>query len=837
MLPVVQLDNKGLFTYPNPLSQVPPGALTVAQNIVIDRPGIAETRRGYDFYGTSLPSAAAKAFVYMNRLIWYCSGGQLVYDSDGAGTWVTYSGLFSPPTNGFINSTQSNQNFYFTTNNGVYKIDSLTGTPKKAGAPEGLDVSTTLGSSGTGTAIVTNSQVAYAIVWGYLDANNNLVLGSPTEWNFVINTTGSPQDVTITTTIPDEVTTDYFVQVYRTAGTSSSSIVPGNTFQLAVQYTPTSTDITNKFVSIVDSTPDTLLGAYLYTADGQPSNLPNTPPPLCQDVTTFNAMTFYINFSTKEQATFTLASAGASLGIQIDDTFTITDQDTSTSRTYTAKGANNFPLRQFKVDTSGTIAFNIDATARNLVSAINQDPGNTLWYAYYQTGTNVLPGGIILKARNLQTGKFFLNSSRTTCWTPTIPTSGQTYISDNTSSPNSFIVSKVAQPEAVPVAYTFPVQSGNLSIILYRALALQDALYLFTNGGVYRVTGTDPTTLQVILFDSSANIVGLETAVILNNSIYYYSTQGICSVSSGGNQIVSRNVERDVIQLSVLSNFSSLAFGCSYESDRKYLLFSPTNASDVSAQQQFVYNWITTAFTIWNRDCPAAIVNPSTNKLYMADSDGNVFQERKSFTNSDYSDEARSITINSIDTTNDTFSLADSSNVNVGDIIQQTVSGTQYSTQVVSNNIILGIIGIEDASNFATGTATDYRSIVTKIRYAPLTCGFASHLKRIGNWKFSFSNANFRSITASFITDIYQASETATLTPLIQGGWGTEATGWGTIPWGLSLVSEQVIPCNPTRNTAYGRWWIIDLNLTQAFTSMALDGLMCSFDVVSVRGR
>lgn len=835
MLPVVQLDNKGLYTYANILSQVPPGAMTVAQNVVIDKPGIVETRRGFEFYGDSLPSYAVKAFVYMSRLIYYCTAGELAYDSDGAGTWVSYSGTFSPPSGNFINSTQANGNFYFTTNNGVYKLDSLTGTPKQAGAPEGLDV--TLASAGAGSAVVTNSQVAYALVWGYLDANDNLILGAPTQWNFFINTSGSTEDVTITTTIPQTVTTSYFVQVYRTAGTSSSSIVPGNTFQLAAQYTPNNTDISNKYVTITDSTPDTLLGAYLYTADGQPSNFPNTPPPLCQDISTFNGMTFYLNFSTAQQATFTLASAGAPNGIQVNDTFKIIDQDTLTTRTYTAKGSNNFASQQFKVDTSGTIAQNIDNTARNLTSAINQDTGNTLWYAYYQTGTNVLPGAIILKARNLQTGAFYLQSSRTTAWTPVLPSSGSTYISSNTTSPNSFIVSKSAQPEAVPIAYTIPVQSGNISIQLFRGLALQDALYLFTNAGVFRVTGSDPTTLQVVLFDSSAELVGLQTPQILNNSIYYYSTQGICSVSSGGNQIVSRNVERDVIQLSVLSNFTSLAYGCSYESDRKYYLFSPTNGSDTLAQESYVYNWITTAFTLWSRAASSAIVNPSTQKLYVTDGLGNVFQERKSFSNVDYADESYSITINSISTSGSTFTLASSANVMIGDIIQQTVSGEQFSTQITSNNIGTGVIGVSTTTGFTTGAATDYRSISTLVQYCPITAGFPLNMKRASNWKFAFSNANFSDISVSFTSDIYLSPEAVSLAPVTVGGWGTEPGGWGTVPWGVSQIPEQLIPCNPTPNTAYARWWIVKLALTQAFTSLALDGIMCAFDIVSTRGR
>lgn len=835
MLPVVQLDNKGLFTYPNPLSQVPPGAMAIAQNVVCDRPGVVETRRGFDFFGDQLPSAAVKAFTYMARTLWYCFNGELAYDSDGAGTWVQYSGTFSPPAGSFLNSTQSNGSFFFNTNNGVYKIDELTATPRQAGGPEGLDV--TLAVSGVGTAVPTNSQVAYALVWGYVDANDNLILGAPTQWAYYVNTSGATNDISVVTTIPAGVTTDYFVQIYRTAATSSSSIVPGNTFQLAVQYTPTAGDIVNKYVTVVDQTPDSLLGAFLYTADGQPANLPNTPPPLSLDITTFNSMTFYINFTTLQQATFTLAAVGGTAGIANNDTFTITDQGGAGARTYTAKAASDYTLQQFGRVTVGTIAQQIDGTARNLVAAINQDSGNTLWYAYYQTGTNILPGGIILKTRNLQSGAFYLNSSRTTCWTPVLPVAGQDYISSNTSSPDSFMVSKVSQPEAVPVAYTIPVQSGNITIQLYRGLALQDALYLFSNGGVFRVTGSDPTNLQVILFDSSALLVGLQTPVILNNSIYYYATQGICNVSSGGNQIISRNIERDVISLANLSNFTSLAFGCAYESDRKYFLFSPSNSADDLSTQEYVYNWITTAFTTWVLSAGAAIVNQSTNKMYFSDGNGNVFQERKSLSNTDYADQEIAITINSIDTALGQFTLADSTDVLIGDTIQQTVLGTQYTTQVTGNNTTTGVIDVSDTDGFATGAAADFRSITTLIQFTPITCGFPNNLKRFSNWKFAFTNANFDELTVSFASDLSPAFEAVTISPINSGGWGAEPGGFGSTPWGVTAANEQFIPCNPTLNTAYARYIIIKMALSQAFTSLSLDGLTGSFDVVSNRGR
>ena len=831
MLPIVQLENKGLFTYANLLSQVPPGSMTVARNVVIDRPGIVETRRGFNFYGTALSNYAVQGFIYDTRLIWYQHNGTLTYDSDGAGTWVNYAGSYFPPTNAFIESTQANGNFYFTTNNGVYKLSSLTGTPQPSGIPAGLDISAVI--SGTGTAVLNNSAVAYLVIFGTLDSNNNLILGAPSEYFVLINTSGSTQNVNITATLPSTLTTADFIQVYRTPNTMSATVLPGNNYQLIIEHQLTSGDIAAKFVTLNDAVPDALLGADAYTDDGQPSNLPNTVPPLALDICTYQGMTFYFNFSTTQTSDITLDSVGAPNGLQIGDTISITDNTSSVTYTYTAASTNNFAIRQFAIVTGGTIGQNIDGTARNLVAAINQDPGNTLFYAYYVSTATSLPGQIQLQARNLQQITFYINSSRATPWTPQIPAAGMSYISSNNVLPGSFVVSKVNQPEAVPLAYTIPIQTGDINTIIYRGLALQDAVYVFTNAGVFRITGTDPTTLQVLLFDSSAILVGLQTPQILNNSIYYFSTQATCNVSSGGNQIVSRPIERDELQLSVLPNFGSLAYGVSYESDRKYFLFSPTVSSDTLATQSYVYNWITQAFTLWDRPCTAAIVNPAIQKLYVTDQYGNVFQERKSFTNADFADQQYTITIVSTNPTLETITVTSASNVEIGDVIVQTVGINQYQTQVT--NIAGNVLTVLNAIGFAAGTATDYRSIVTQIQYCPITCGFAEYLKKILSYQFMFENPNFSTIPVQMSTDLYALPETVNLVPITTGQWGTFP--WGASPWGVTIPPEQLIPTWPTPNTVIGHWFIIEMTLTQAFTSLALNGLSATFDIVSTRGH
>ena len=44
----LKLKIRGLYTHPNDLSEVPDGALAIADNIVIDEESVAASRRGFD---------------------------------------------------------------------------------------------------------------------------------------------------------------------------------------------------------------------------------------------------------------------------------------------------------------------------------------------------------------------------------------------------------------------------------------------------------------------------------------------------------------------------------------------------------------------------------------------------------------------------------------------------------------------------------------------------------------------------------------------------------------------------------------------------------------------
>jgi hypothetical protein len=88
------LTNRGLYTFPALLGEIPQGALTQADNVVIDRDGVVTPRRGNAVYGTSFGTStdvAKQLLYYKARLIRHWDS-TLDFDSDGAGTFLPFTG-------------------------------------------------------------------------------------------------------------------------------------------------------------------------------------------------------------------------------------------------------------------------------------------------------------------------------------------------------------------------------------------------------------------------------------------------------------------------------------------------------------------------------------------------------------------------------------------------------------------------------------------------------------------------------------------------------------------------------------------------------------------------
>lgn len=199
---VFTLKALGLNTQPNSL-EVPPGSLTTAKNISIQRTNVIEPRRGFKIYGDAMGSVSDRAkqlFSYKLRILRHYSN--ILQFDNGSGTFANLSGAFSEAQSGLrTKSAEMNGNLYLTSSDGIKKISALTasdlttssGVLVNAGGVKAIDVTGRVNYSyGDQTDfLVQDSAVAYRVVWGYRDNNNNLILGSPSQrievYNYLLN--------------------------------------------------------------------------------------------------------------------------------------------------------------------------------------------------------------------------------------------------------------------------------------------------------------------------------------------------------------------------------------------------------------------------------------------------------------------------------------------------------------------------------------------------------------------------------------------------------------------------------------------------------------------------
>jgi len=194
MSQTLSLKIKGLITNPNTINQdLIDGALSYADNIVINKDNVAESRRGFGKYNNYLNLDSANGVIgniysYQDTILVHHSN-QISRDVGGGSSWTAYTGTFVSPSAYKMQGVEENQNLYVTTSSGVKKLDAVDSEFYNAGVVPSLDG---FGSASGGTGWFTaGTAVAYRMVWTREDANENLVIGAPSSRFVVINNTGS----------------------------------------------------------------------------------------------------------------------------------------------------------------------------------------------------------------------------------------------------------------------------------------------------------------------------------------------------------------------------------------------------------------------------------------------------------------------------------------------------------------------------------------------------------------------------------------------------------------------------------------------------------------------
>lgn len=803
----------GKFTSFNELSEVPEGALLEATNIDILQDSIAQPRRGFDKepgeYSDNTDATDALfeypgTGVVLSHHGTYGSANKLSYLNSG--TWTDLETV-SAISGRKMKFTASNQNVYYTTATGIRAIEAYNGTPRAAGAYKALDMQTSQSAS-LSTWLAASNSVAYRGVWVKKDANDNYIYGSPSQREVFTNSTGGAVAVDIAVTIPTGVTTAWVFQLYRSAMINGT---PNDELGQVYEYNPSSGDISSKSFTITDIVPDSLRGATIYTASSQQGlAASNEAPPLAEDIDIFRECVFFANTKSKQRLNLTLVSVGSPNGIVANDTVTIG------GTVYTAKASETIASGEFKVTTSGSAASNIDLTARSLVRVINRYSSSTV-YAYYLSGPTDLPGQILLEERSLGGNSFAITSSRATCWSPSnIPTSGTAVSSTNDTFTNGLFWSKENLPEAVPLTNFVQVGAKNDNIVRIRAL--RDALYIFKDSGkIYKLTGYYPN-FQVDKIEDSVKLIGRETLQILNNQLYGLSDQGVF-VLADSTKIISRPIEQEILTTlnQVYDTVNSVAFGISYESDRKYYLFMPSTSSEYPLMAH-VYNVFTNTWTEHDLSASCALVTQK-NEFYLGSPTVNyLLKERKNYSLLDYADYGFETSIT--DVTGNVITLdSGTDNISVGDLLYKT--GTLFAT-ILSINTVASQVTIDADPGFAIDTISILHSINTRLTWVPFTASNPGVQKQFDTVMPIFKSDFTGTSTLGFYTDLDTGEETVAITGRGIGLWGLFP--WGTIAWGGTTYkrpARQWVPRKKQRASQLTVSW----SHSYGFSSWQLTGI------------
>jgi len=342
----------------------------------------------------------------------------------------------------------------------------------------------------------------------------------------------------------------------------------------------------------------------------------------------------------------------------------------------------------------------------------------------------------------------------------------------------------------------------------------------------------------VVALDRTVFCKSANSVAVLANNVFMLSNQGVVAISDTSVQVVSREIEPSILPLLTFSNLAANTVGASYESERSYFLSTMTNSSDTAPTQTFVYNIFTKTWVRHTYGFTTAIVEPSTDKLFLVKpSDTNVYRERKTFTDDDYADPETSITITSISGSTVVFSIIGTVTPQVGWVISQ--AGTNIAITTLSLSVQTGLwtasMNTSPPTSWSTGSATIYPSIAFEIRWDAWTAGQPGFMKHVRQVEFLTDNIGTNNtlsqMTGTFRTDIDQNADEVPITSNAYR-WGTMP--WGSTPWGGQSDSYSY-PLWVPINKQYARVMNVGAKHFRAKEKITINGLSYTFELISER--
>ena len=616
----VTVTAKGLYSSPNQLGEVPDGALSQADNVVISKDGVIEPRPGFESVGIGggydyVAQAGADFFGAPGESL---TGG--VWSADTAVPGTFYEALkiggartvFSPEPTTVREAVNSSSMFL---------------------VQPALDMSYAL--AGVGTALPTAYTVAYRMLWKRTNADGTAARGAPSGRLLVSNAAGTTQNVTITFTNPVfSGAGTYTYEVYRSVAVATATLAtlpPSDELQKCYEGSYAA-GATGTFTDIL---PESLLQATIYTAPSQRGAAAGHSYGMASSTgAEFRGSIFLGNITERNIARTTLVGAGAPSGIQIGDTVTFANGALTFAMTGAA--AENIGAAQFLVSATGVVTTDIELTAQSMVRVYNRGYANRAGsFLFYDSGTNDQPG-IIGFTASTTLALVTISSSRATAFSPaatSVPASTGTHL-------NRIIWSNTNEPEHFePLSFA---DVGSPSVAVTRVISTRDAVFAFKDDGAWRITGSGGAW-DIQPLDPTAHLLGARAATAFENAVYGVFESGIGKVSEGGVEIIS-----GPIASLIATALHNLAIGvdnsvanvfAAHDDARHRILFWFRG----STHKGYWFDSWTRSWTAMDTptglvaDLTTAAVNDNDGKLYLGNG-STLYQERRGGTDADYTE-------------------------------------------------------------------------------------------------------------------------------------------------------------------------------------------------------
>jgi hypothetical protein len=671
----LRLEPKGLVLAPSQLARAP-GAMTVANNVNVEAPGIIRSRQGFGRQANGFGGPAWKFIstkeLGSNLLMNYgdASNATGLKYGDGSAAPTTIAATFNNRPESRMQCAVGRRNHYLTSESGPFRLESDYSIAH-AGMPKGLalDLTGVTALQGTpGTLLADGSAAAYRVTWCKADQQGIVMEGPVGGRTVIYNRTGTSgysagvvKNARCRVLIPKQagtgatdLTTAYFFRLYRSRVATGE---PSDNMRLVAERYLSAGDITAGYVDFDDATLDTAfrdVAPTLYTnandggddgAGGPGLQQSNEAPPRAYDVELFAECMFYASIAGRSAIEFTILSVAAGVGLTAGDTLSIA------GRTYTAIAPGAPAAGQFVVATSTSVQEAIQRTAINLCEAINKDTGNTTVYAFYVSGSGAgdLVGRIRLERRDIGNAFTISASAHGTAYRPTLDTARNSVADEF---PNALMFSKPNQPDAVPLVNLLKVGKDDTSVL--RIKALGETLFVFSDSGLYRLTGRTVFDFSLREFDLGFRLRGRELVVECDGALYAWGVEGICRITDAGVEPISNQIEPMLwaaLAATTETWMATYGWATAYRSRHKVLFWYPTGTSDKNGATALVYDTRMDAWTTWTvlrdasengRSCGAVRLSDDTlflGQWVASGGDSFIFKERRTYSAADYADD------------------------------------------------------------------------------------------------------------------------------------------------------------------------------------------------------